>query len=378
MVLFIPNTGKFGLGYSGKLRKTPRKLAQRSHLAIEFPQAKGRVIRTYIPFLENANISEKGKANLNSYNLVGRAGQLFSYGGADSRSLSVTFQITLVHLLEMEEELDEKFKQLFKVFFSERNAAKSAFSLRDEMIDDGMEGLFVGPGGFVPQVDVDAVTDAANDALQESFTDDLNVREGQEYSHAGIHRGHYRDLVGALSQGQIALDDAEDFFNIGGLSDFLRGATRSDNITNTNKNIDLFIFYINLIRASVLNNSTNSLYGPPIVRLSHGTMYNNVPCLLRSYNINIDNEAGYDVQTMTPKRVSITLDLVESRAGNFGNFKARDTFDGDNLAGWEAVIETNNLDPYNGLVVGGEIGEEISERARGGGSFVNRSGRAGR
>ena len=126
--------------------------------------------------------------------------------------------------------------------------------------------------------------------------------------------------------------------------------SRAQLIDEVNRTIDLFIFYINLIRGSVLNNSRNTIYGPPIIRLNHGTMYNNVPCLLQDYTINIIDDAGYDVETVTPKRVSISLNLVESRTGNFGNYVVGDIFNGDNLTGWESVIENNTIDPYNGLI----------------------------
>tara|TARA_A100001515_G_scaffold140050_1_gene135303 strand:+ start:338 stop:1465 length:1128 start_codon:yes stop_codon:yes gene_type:complete len=370
MVLFIPKTPKLGGGFDGKLRKNPRKLAQRSHLAIEFPQAKGRVIRTFIPFLENPSISEKGKANLNSYNLVGRAGQLFSYGGAESRSLSVSFQITLAHLMEMEEELDGRFKQLFRVFFSERSAAQNAFNLANEAGSEAfrneLEDTFAGNslGATI------AAADAIEESMSNSFSEGLNVSdripnlESTDQDHADIHRKYYRGLIGQLTQANLS-DDLQ-AISLGGLNDWLGLESSSDSVARVNKVLNLFIFYVNLIRGSVLNNSRNPVYGPPILRLSHGTMYNNVPCLLRSYNINIENDAGYDVQTVTPKRVTISLDLVETRAGNFGEFKAGDTFDGDNLTGWESVIETNNIDPYNGEILGGDNDDRdtLSTQAR--------------
>ena len=115
----------YEVNYEKPLNK--RRLSERSHLTIEFPQSDNRVIRTFIPFLENPIISEKGKANLNSYNLVGRAGQLFSYGGAESRRLNVNFNITLLHVMEEEKDLNEMFKSQFKLFFSESKRAKEAF-----------------------------------------------------------------------------------------------------------------------------------------------------------------------------------------------------------------------------------------------------------
>lgn len=350
MVLFIPNTPKlsnFPKGYTGKLPINDRKLAERSHLAIEFPQPKGRVIRTFIPFLENPMVTEKGAANLNEYNLVGRAGQLFSYGGAQSRKLSVTFQISLLHLLEEEPALDNRFKQMFKVFFSERNAAKAAFDLADDTFENEVSlAQAAGPLGSeqVLQEDVDKAQAAADEALDNAFKANL-TDVGDDRDHAAIHRNYYRGMVDAFSAGQIGNQDNALLESIGS---FFGAEARGDDTERVNKVINYVVFYINLIRGSVLNNSTNTIYGPPILRLTHGTLYNNVPCLLESYSIDIDGEAGYDVQTLTPKRIRVSLELVESRAGNFGNFKTADIFNGDNLTGWESIIENNNMDPYNG------------------------------
>ena len=84
-----------------KFVKNKRLLQERSNLAFEFPQSNNRVLRTFLPFLENIKVNERGSANLNKYNLVGRAGQLFSYAGADSRRISVTFNIHLLHLMQI-------------------------------------------------------------------------------------------------------------------------------------------------------------------------------------------------------------------------------------------------------------------------------------
>ena len=124
-------------GYDGRLNKNKRKLPERSHLTLEFPQANDRVLRTFIPFMENPTISEKGRANLNSYNLVGRAGQLFSYAGADSRKLTVTFNITLLHVIEMasDEGIDPMFTRQFQYFFTERDKALELFDLQYDITE---------------------------------------------------------------------------------------------------------------------------------------------------------------------------------------------------------------------------------------------------
>ena len=116
-------------------------------------------------------------------------------------------------------------------------------------------------------------------------------------------------------------------------------------------------FWINVIRSSVLNNSNNPLIGPPIVRLIHGMLYRDIPCVCTDYNIQIIEEAGYDVGTLMPNQISISLRLEEFRAGDSEEFSPLENnpIKRDNLAGWEAVINgpTRSLDPGSGGLING-------------------------
>ena len=369
MVPFLKDLAK---GYDGKLPIKKRRLSERSHLTIEFPQSDNRVIRTFIPFLENPSISEKGKANLNSYNLVGRAGQLFSYGGAESRKLTVNFNITLLHVMEEEKDLAEMFKSQFKLFFSEAERARGAFGLSNgagQSVDRDEIALQMGgtTEDFTNE-EIGAFVDEENQGKASDFVigEGGHTKTGTQRDHASLHRNYYRKLINHVAGfDPQSLLDLGDFGDVGGtINGFFEGGlginSPDDNVTALNSTINLVYLWVNLIRASILNNSRSTTLGPPIVRLSHGGMYNNVPCLLQDYSINIVEEAGYDVQTMTPKRLEISLNLIESRTGNFGAFQAGEIAFGHNLIGWESVIETNNIDPYNGVVGGeGEFGVEV-------------------
>jgi hypothetical protein len=76
-------------------------------------------------------------------------------------------------------------------------------------------------------------------------------------------------------------------------------------------------------------------------------MYNNIPCVCTNYNIRLVSENGYDLKTMNPKRVEVTMSFSENRTGDFGGFKPFSYIQGENLAGWEAVMEERTLDPWN-------------------------------
>lgn len=340
-------------GYNGKLNKKKRLLHERAHLALEFPQTNNRVLRTYIPFLENPQINERGKARLNTYDLIGRAGQLFSYAGAESRRINVTFNISLLHVLETDitEGIAEKFLRQFNLFFTDREQAKQLFDLRQESTQAELDRLSLADD--VPIEVSQEFTEREQDARDavESFlgSTDQKIANGRDYSY--IHREYYRRLIGAISQADLESQDNNSF--LGNLQNALEITTRSQGYKNLDKIINMIYCWVNLIRASVMNNSTNSLYGPPIARLTYGPMYNNVPCLIEDYSVKIMDEAGFEVQTLTPKRIQITLNMVESRTGDFGKYVATAYPDGDNITGWESIIENNELDPINGLIGGG-------------------------
>jgi hypothetical protein len=334
--------------------RVERKLQDRSHLALEFPQSNGRSLRTYIPFLENVSIDESGRARLNTYNLVGRAGDLFSYGGADSRKFSLTFHLYLPHIIRMdlEEGIADNFKRQFQLFFNDAGA-KEAFNLKREeltLLDAISQQRLVAGLDADESIEFD-ILDNSREVSETTTADVVPSKDNpMGRGHAQSNRATYQEVNG-ISQ----------FRGAGGLAaspqditdppveiykEFMANADYSEN----DKAINLMLAWINLIRASVLNNSRNTVYGPPTVRLTHGTMYGNVPCLVEDYSINVVEEAGYDAQTLTPKRVEIKLNLVETRTGDFGDYIAGDVIQGDNLTGWESIISDNQLDPHNGLV----------------------------
>ena len=322
-----------------ELNKFPRKLEERSYLAIEFPQTNKRVFRTYVPFLENPTISEKGRSNLSEYNLLGRPGSLFSYGGSPSRDINITFKISLLNLLHLEatEAISERFHRSFNLFFSDREMAKSRFDLKK------------------PEVYLDEAN--SDNQLNIGSSD---VIKGVGLEHSSIHRNYYKDLIGRVTGNTPAFDNFANFL-IGRINalpgifttKFPDGSSigsPQDDENRINGLIDMVYVWVNLIRATTLNNSTNTVLGPPMVRLTHGPMYNNVPCVVQDYSIKIIDESGYELQSLTPKQLEISLSLKENRVGDFGGFTTGTIQSGDNVVGWEAVIDNNNIDPYNGLI----------------------------
>jgi hypothetical protein len=420
--------------------KRARKLSERSHLGVEFPQSKGRVFRTYIPFLQNPIISERGQSNLVEYDLVGRAGSLYSYGGAKSRVINLQFKINLLHLLysDQTEGISSKFFRQFNLFYADNERAKKAFKMRpggeleqaeknvtgaydafeeatlDTMVsmgdvytssefkatslgnvqgqlqqhirdrDESMQALnetdlqrrIAENNMFLAERELGALEADIGRELMDRSNADPDVAQGKGFPHASTHRAFYREALGIMTGGVQAIDtpfidgfanDVIQSINNTKALDYVGNATAPTIITpqeqldRLNRVIDAVYVWVNLVRSTTLNNSTNTTQGPPIVRLNHGPMYNNIPCVVSDYNIEMTQEAGYEVETLTPKELVFTMTLKEVRGS--GNFVANEIGDGDNIAGWEAIISNNNIDPYNGAV--GRPDEDISVQVPG-------------
>jgi len=276
-----------------------RKLHERSFLLYEFHGSNGEVTRAHMPFMSNISIKESGEANLASYNLLGRAGQLFSYGGANSRKFDLSFEINFLHLMHLQE-----------------------------------------TEGFTDRL-TRTIKNTDRRTELRRFTDPNSANPVAAEKYGARLTKQFFDLLGDAAQREIRskIGTAERYAS--------RETSLFGNSPEVQKFVDLAMYWINLIRSSTLNNSTNTVYGPPIVRLNHGPMYMNSPCLVMDYGISVDSVSNYDVETLLPYTIKVSMTMVESRTGDFGDYVKGDLVKGDNLTGWESIVDGNVLDAMN-------------------------------
>jgi len=289
-----------------RFKPNKRLLHERSFLTLEFPQSDDRVIKARIPMLENCSITENGKANLAEYNLLGRSNSFHAYMGAKARTFSLSFNITLLHVLETlsTEDIADHFKRVFSLGYTKEK----------------VRSLFL----------------------------ELEVIPGEAAQHARSHRSYYQNVAGIVTPPKGLFDSGLDSV----LTWFGLPASEPQDakFEHLNGVIDMVLHWLNLIRSTTLNNSSNTTQACPIVRLTHGVAFNALPCVVEDYSITWDESAGHEVNTLLAKKYTITLSLKENRTGNFGKFQVGEITKGDNHVGWEAIIESNNLDPYNDLI----------------------------
>lgn len=269
-----------------------RLLDQRARLEFHYPPSNGgEDTIVFIPFYENPVITESQAANFAEYNPVGRAGSMYAYTGAKSRKLKVATTFTLPHL-EMHEMGINRFMRVFagagaeaeKLLFTQY----SKYSAKPKPGDGNTSLSF---------------------ALSKEY---YKILESYGGSLADV------TVEGIAGDAQSTFDSM---------------------VPHERHNaIDTLLFFITILRTSITNKATNPLLGPPLCRLTFGSLYQSIPTIVKNFSIAWEEQAGYDLESLTPRRLKISLDLEEARIGNFGKYDPGVFTSRDNLTGWESAI----------------------------------------
>ena len=194
-----------------------------------------------LPFYETPMIKETQSARLATYSPIGRATNNFAYLGSNSREFSLKFNITLPHLYSTYESESGNSRGLTKEQMTNiilsKNSAKS------------------GTGSTARVSNYDSHYESTLDGMDQKL-----LNWAKQYSP------------------MLRLNS--------GASDQRR------------KIISKITSFVASVRSSVVNNAREPIYGIPIVRLSYGILYDNVPCVCESYSIDYDPVAGFDLKTL--------------------------------------------------------------------------------
>ena len=341
-----------------------RNLPERAKLQFYFPvPTKGSDYYVVeLPFFENVAIKESKKAKYQKYSLISRSSNLYSYLGADSRTLSLSFNMTLPHILDLHPDITidkymsagsdkdnvdaekEKFKKPFAATDSHQGMAfQLGTQYTQQFAQDSARSVLLN-GNFTGALNLeDKHFIQSRYGISESSMNELNVKSNLVKNVIKNPLSLFNPINNAVNA--VATAQEESQLNI-------------ENNQNTQlkyRIIDLIIYWTNIVRSSVVNYSKNPIFGPPIIRLRHGILYQNIPCICTDYSIDYNEAAGYDLDTLLPRQLKITMKLEEIRTGDFGEFDTADIIKKDNLAGWEAVVlgDTHSMDPgYGGILNG--------------------------
>lgn len=319
-----------------------RLLPERSFLYYKYPQVGAeRSIEFYFPLLENIDISESQRPNLGTYELLGRNSNLYSFHGAKSRDFTLRFNMTLPNILDYMTNvgLSERFSPNFRYFYNDKRKRIALFEYKYL-------------GGTEVISNNDEIKNTFNYHYQaKSKFDYLNPKEPPNY--AEELRGLLQKITNPQSLFQLndgtTVDIApEDSGFISIIKSTLSPSNKAKLPSKTIEDaVNYFMLLVNIIRTSTINNSSNTSLGPPTIYINHGTMYNNIPCVCTNFSIKINQNNGYDLLSMSPRQVEISMNLSENRVGDFTSFVPFDLIAGENSTGWESIINRGTYDSFN-------------------------------
>jgi len=267
-------------------------IEERSRLVFVFP-THDKDVKRILPFFENVTIKESKSAKLVKYNPIGRSSNSFGYTGADSRKLAITFNMTLPNI---------------QSFVTAGIGSNLGMRRRDKSVEN----------------------------LQKSFFQDFTNQERLGPARSSKYEKQWEEILGKDPTGSGGENNEE--YDLLKYKEKVEDSPLLGMDEMKYRIIDAIVYWANLIRSSVLNNAQNPFYGPPIVRLTYGVLYQNIPCVCTSYRISADDKAGYDQRTMLPRVIGVSMDLLEVREGDRGAYKQAVPISRDNLAGWESIV----------------------------------------
>ena len=277
----------FGNAQGVRDRKLPERSLLRFMYATNGATSLGRdgIILT-LPFFENPTIQETQRPRWTKHDLLGRNGQMFTFAGAQSRRVKLTFNLTLPHIME-----DNKHPAIRYISGPDpksdiRNAMRvSSGEGAGNPRSDGTGGPY---SGQLP------------DAIEETVTED----------HKNLHTYTDADIARPRS-----------------------GA------------INLITWWVNVIRSATINNGRDPTLGPPIIMLRHGKLYQDTKFICESYSISFDEQAGYELRDLINRKIVVSMELAEIKIGD--DYKPGDIERGDSITGWHDLMAYGIMDPKN-------------------------------
>jgi len=281
-------------------------LEERSFLDFEFPNTKWG--RRRVAFFENPEISESRTPTYAKQPIMQRNEPARLFTGASPRRVNLRFNFTLPLVEE----------------FLYKSQNKPAGWLADVWVGGipGIPGaLGIGFPSTTRKLYIDYLSRSLNHLLGEAASS-KDRSAGADSQVIGLRHEQW-EMSNTGKKGPTWWEGTDKKVGIStpveaeGPMPILLNAWSHDSDTMTGPLMDAIAythFVLDTVRSSVIGDhltNTNEVYGPPVVRLRHGTLFEQSPFIVNSYNIEFDHTAGMDVRTLLPRRIRFTLELEE-------------------------------------------------------------------
>lgn len=315
-----------------------RGFEEQASLEFSFQSDNGtaRSFTVRIPIFENPTINESKQARLGKYKPIGRNSNLYAFLGADSTTMSLSFNMTLPHIAAYAKRTDlGGYLTMLKMSTND----KDSFELKSQT--------------ETPSTDVLGNIVAVLEEYENFYLNITTPTDLQDFNKPETPKLGLGNLARGLAGGALTALNGLGFrsgvkrYTFNNLDGEDNRIVAPD--TDLRKIKTLIYFWTNVIRASVIGTSDHK-NPPPIVRFNYGPLYKKVPFVVEKYQITTDENSGVDPVSMLPRRLKFTLNMEEIRVGNFGKhqaygFAGATLESGDNVAGWEHILSTGSTNP---------------------------------
>ena len=260
-----------------------------------------------LPFFENPRINESRSANYTETSVFMRNEPVRLYAGSQARKFDIDIWYTLPHLgafynnyyKRSASELDVQGIADSLTFFEE--------TLRSDPATKANTVLYDGAAGFVFAGSV-PVGYSTGTAIANLGTGGTKGADGKADATSVGDQGPRMPINTPVRLAEGDDPEGKGFFTAHALNSPAHGKIAS-----------MIDYFMNIIRGCVISTvstetNSKSKYGPPIAYLNWGTVYNDVPCVVKSYKIEVDPlKAGMDNATFWSRMIRVRLQLEEFR-----------------------------------------------------------------
>ena len=294
-------------------------LEERSYVDFYFPNLGiGDQGRRRVAFFENPSIRENRLANYATQNIVARNEPARLYVGSGPRKLTLDFTFTLPHV-----------EYFFKLCYQ-----ASLLGFQNNSSTPAGREQFEGRSPAAYWSDWQRFTSAS---LQKFFGSDFNVSanggvepprprfslallggnqnkpRGPFIENRGVRGPRFYEPTFQEPKNGYEFKNKED---VGNEIRHLSHLTKEPAFLGKESMSMMATYYtqfvIDTIRASVVGDDVKgSRVGPPILRFRHGTLFNESPFIVKSFNITYPTDKGYEYRTLVPRQVKFSLSLEE-------------------------------------------------------------------
>jgi len=256
----------------------------------------------WIPFFENPRITESKASSYASSRIFGRNEPVRLWTGAEPRRLELEMTYTIPHIaLFYSRDLLSRMNNKYKS--REPNPNESSTDTYMYQLEKVLHSLIMYDIHKDPSVYESMIRD-----FDVQGPGDSAMLDAAKTKQSASQRTEGMRMPSALAE--IVPADFKDSLGLGMLE--LNDPHSPAHLAM----MKLVHYVVDHIRASVVGTVTYPLVGPPLAYLKWGTMYNEVPCIIKDYNITLDDEGGMDAKTLIPRVLKIRMNLEEIHAVN--------------------------------------------------------------